>query len=480
RRYSIPEAPKLETAKVERGRIAARVTATGTLSALVTVQVGSQVSGRIQSLEVDFNSPVKKGQRIARIDPQLFEAALEQSRANHLAAQANVARAKAQAWNADRQRNRARALAEQALIPPAEGDAAEAEAQASAAQVQAAESALAQARAALNQARINLEFTSIYSPIDGVVISRNVDVGQTVASALQAPTLFTIAEDLRKMQVHTNVAEADVGKLAPGQEATLRVDAYPNEPFAGTINQIRNAPQTLQNVVTYDAVIDVNNAELKLKPGMTANVTVIYAERDNVLKIPNAALRFRPPPGLFAREGQGGERRGGGDRAGGGGEQRAGGRGGPGGSGGGALAANAAPGGAPAGGPAGGPPGAPPGGGRAQAGGAVIPAGGAGTPPAGGAQPGAGAQAGGRRDRPQDDRKTLWVLREGKPTPVRVKVGLSDGSFTELMEGELREGDEVITDATGSEQPRPSAPGGMGGPGGGNRGPGGGGMRRVL
>jgi HlyD family secretion protein len=474
RRFSRREAPTLETAKVERGRIAARVTATGTLSALVTVQVGSQISGRIQSLDADFNSEVKKGQRIARIDPQLFEAALEQARANHLAAQANVARAKAQAADAERQRNRAQALADKQLIALAERDTAIASAAAALAQVQAAEGALAQARASLQQAQINLGFTTIVSPINGVVISRNVDVGQTVAASLQAPTLFTIAEDLRKMQVHTSVAEADVGKLAPGQEATLRVDAYPNQPFTGSINQIRNAPQTVQNVVTYDAVIDVDNGELKLKPGMTANVTVVFADREDVLKIPNAALRFRPPPGLFAREGSGRDGAGGtggqapdrrANRGGGGAEgggERRGGRGGPGGA---AWAAG--------GNPAEGPPGnVAPAGGTAPAG--ASPTGG--TAPEGAAAPSGGGRRG-ERDR-SEDRKTLWVLRDGKPMPVRVKVGLSDGSFTELVEGDLREGDDVITDAGGAENR--AAPAG-GGPGGGNRGgPGGGGLRRVL
>jgi HlyD family secretion protein len=285
---------QFRTQTVDRGRVTAKVTATGTLSALITVQVGSQVSGRIDKLYVDFNSPVKKGQVIAKIDPELFKAAVEQARANDLAAQGNLAKAQAQAVDARRQATRSDELAARKLVAPADRDTADANAQAADAAVQAARGALAQAKAALNQAKINLAYTNIVSPCDGVVISRNVDVGQTVAAALQAPTLFTIAEDLKKMQVDTSVAEADVGKLRAGMEATFTVDAYPGEVFKGVVRQIRNAPQTVQNVVTYDAVIDVANPDLKLKPGMTANASFVWADRKDVLRVPNAALRFRP------------------------------------------------------------------------------------------------------------------------------------------------------------------------------------------
>ncbi|HEY6004768.1 MAG TPA: efflux RND transporter periplasmic adaptor subunit, partial [Anaeromyxobacter sp.] len=295
----------IETARVDRGRIVAKVTATGTLSALVTVQVGSQVSGRIASLEADFNSPVKKGQVIARIDPQLFDAAVEQARANAVAAQGNLAKAKAQALDAQRQLERTRALAERKLVAQADLDTAEAGADAAKASVEAAQGSLEQTRAALHQAQVNLAYTRIVSPTNGVVISRNVDVGQTVAASLQAPTLFVIAEDLSKMQVDTSVAEADVGRLRAGMPATFTVDAFPGEVFRGNVRQVRNAPQTVQNVVTYDAVVDVSNPEQKLKPGMTATATFVYAEKDDVLRVPNAALRFRPPPGF------GGDRKGG-------------------------------------------------------------------------------------------------------------------------------------------------------------------------
>lgn len=295
--------PKYETAKIDRGAIRARVTATGTVSALVTVQVGSQVSGRILELNADFNTQVKKGQVIARIDPQLFNAAREQARANNTAAKGNLARAKAQAEDAARQAERAKQLSERDLIATADRDTAVSNAAALAAQVEATAGTVQQTQAALHQAEVNLAYTTIISPIDGVVISRNVDVGQTVAASLQAPTLFTIAEDLKKMQVDTNVAEADVGKLQAGMNATFTVDAYPSQRFRGKVRQIRNAPQTIQNVVTYDAVLDVDNVELKLKPGMTANVTFTYADKSDVIRVPNTALRFRPPTEMLSKPG---------------------------------------------------------------------------------------------------------------------------------------------------------------------------------
>ncbi|HEY3358576.1 MAG TPA: efflux RND transporter periplasmic adaptor subunit, partial [Polyangia bacterium] len=293
---------RYQTTTVERGRVVAKVTATGTLSAIVTVQVGAQVSGRIDKLLVDFNSPVKKGQVIAKIDPKLFQAAVAQARANLVAADGNLAKAVAQAQDAKRQFERTRELFARKLIAQADLDTAQANAEATAAGVAAARGAVEQSRASLNQAQINLAYTTIYSPTDGTVISRSVDVGQTVAAALQAPTLFTIAEDLKKMQVDTSVAEADVGKLKAGMAATFTVDAYPGDPFHGRVRQIRNAPQTVQNVVTYDAVIDVANTELKLKPGMTANVSFVHADREDVIRVPNAALRFRPPPGVADAE----------------------------------------------------------------------------------------------------------------------------------------------------------------------------------
>lgn len=288
-----PEAPQFVTVNVARGDVVARVTATGTLSATVTVQVGTQVSGRIQTLSADFNSEVKKGQVLATIDPQLFNAALAQATANEKAALANVAKARAQAADSERKLRRASELAAQKLIAPADLDAAQADFEVAKATIDAAEASVAQSRAQRQQAQVNLGYTTITSPIDGTIISRAVDVGQTVAASLASPTIFTIAEKLTVMQVHTNVAEADVGKLKQDLPATFSVDAFANRRFAGHIRQIRYAAQVVSNVVTYDAVIDVENPELLLRPGMTANVTFITQEAKDVLKVPNAALRFK-------------------------------------------------------------------------------------------------------------------------------------------------------------------------------------------
>src|SRR6476646_3439942 len=316
-------APRYETVAVDRGPIVAKVTATGTLSALVTVQVGTQVSGRIKQLMVDFNSPVKKGQVIAKSEPALFQAALESARANYLAAQGTVTKLEAQAENAKVQYDRAVALFERKAIAQADLDTAKATMRAADGDVTASRGNMEQAKASLHQAQVNLDYTTIVSPTTGVVISRSVDVGQTVAASLSAPTLFLIAEDLTKMQVDTSVAEADIGKLKADMDAAFTVDAYPSRTFKGKIRQIRNAPQTQQNVVTYDAVIDVANPGLELRPGMTANVTFIYAEADDALLVPNAALRYRPPPELARAAwggggAAGGPRGGGGPRAGGG------------------------------------------------------------------------------------------------------------------------------------------------------------------
>jgi HlyD family secretion protein len=349
---------RYETALVTRGALQARVTASGNVSALVTVQVGSQVSGRIKKLFVDFNSPVRKGQLVALVDPMLFEAALEQADANHAAAVSNLDKARVQLEDAERQAGRYRALWDQRVAARADVDTAETNLGVAKAQLAAAGGAVQLSRAARHQAAINLAYTRIVSPIDGVVISRNVDVGQTVAASFQSPTLFVVAEDLRKMQVDTSVAEADVGKLAAGMTAQFTVDAYPSEMFKGTIREVRNAPQTIQNVVTYDAVIDVDNSRLELKPGMTANVTVVHAERRDVLKVPNAALRFRPPG-----------------------------------------AAAAAP---------------------KSAAVAATP-----------------------------DARSVWILREGRPERIGIRVGLTDGVSTELVSGALRAGDALVTETIG-------------------------------
>ena len=292
-----------DTVNVDRGTIAAKVTATGNLSALLTVQVGSQVSGRVQQLFVDYNSPVKKGQPIAKLDPLLFEAAVEQGRANYLSLQGGLNKDQAQENNTKLIFERTKSLVDQKVMAQSDLDTASANYEAAKAQVEADKSNLESAQAMLHQAEVNLGYTTIISPIDGIVISRNVDVGQTVAASFQAPTLFVIAQDLRKMQVDTNVGEADIGRLNPGMTATFTVDAYPNHPFTGRLRQIRNAAQTIQNVVTYDAVIDVDNPDLSLKPGMTANVVFVAAQKDNVVRLRNAALRFQPDSSLLARIG---------------------------------------------------------------------------------------------------------------------------------------------------------------------------------
>jgi HlyD family secretion protein len=260
------------------------------------VQIGAQVSGRIQKLNADYNTTVKKGQLLAKLDPQLFQAAVEQASANFMSAKAGVAKAEAQQKDAELVLVRTQALSDQSLASAADLQTATTNVSVAKAATDVAKAALAQTTASLHQAQVNLSYTEIFSPIDGTVISRAVDVGQTVAASLQAPILFTIAEDLRKMQVHTSVAEGDVGRLQAAMDATFTVDAFPGQTFKGKVGQIRNAPQTVQNVVTYDAVIDVDNADLKLRPGMTATVTIAYAEREDAVAVANAALRFRPPP----------------------------------------------------------------------------------------------------------------------------------------------------------------------------------------
>jgi HlyD family secretion protein len=286
--------PQFRTDKVVRGDIEMAVTATGTVNPVTTVLVGTQVSGTIKNIYVDFNSPVKKGQLIAQIDPALFEAQVNQAKANLLLAKANVEKAEATSVDAKRTMERNKELLAKNLIAQSDFDTAETNYETAKASVSAAKSQVAQSEAALSSAETNLFYTKIVSPVDGIVVSRNVDVGQTVAASFQTPTLFSIAQDLTKMQIDTNVAEADIGNVKVGQDVEFTVDAYPDITFKGKVWQVRNAPITVQNVVTYDVVIQVDNPELKLKPGMTANVSIIISLRKDVLKIPNAALRFLP------------------------------------------------------------------------------------------------------------------------------------------------------------------------------------------
>lgn len=413
--------PAFRTAAVTRGPLTAAVSATGTLNAVITVLVGSQISGQVKELHADFNSLVKKGQVIARIDPEIFEAKvhqvnaqveaarasvlnqqaavektradLENTRAALAAARAQTAKSQVTVVDSKRTLGRNRDLRERGLIAQVDEDTAQAaydsamaqieaskaQEQAQVSAVRAAEAQLrvseamlknvmaqvTQNEAALRQAQVDLDRTFIRAPVDGVVVGRSVDVGQTVAASLSAPTLFTIAQDLRNMQVDTNVDEADVGRVKLGQAATFTVDSFPGRTFRGEVVQIRKAPLVVQNVVTYDVVVTARNPELRLLPGMTANVRIVIEQKESVLQVPNAALRFRPP-GLETTERERPARPGGGS------------------------------------GPAGGR--------------------------------GGGAPAG-----------RVWIVGpDGKPAAVPVQLGIGDGTFTEVAGGELKEGQQVI------------------------------------
>jgi HlyD family secretion protein len=375
---------KYKTAKIERGTVTQVVTATGTINPVITVQVGSQVSGIIQALFADFNSVVKAGQVVAQIDPVPFRTKVTEMEASLQNAQGNLARARADLALQKLNFDRAKALFEQQLNAQQDVDNARTAYETSQATTQVAEAQVKQAWAQLDTAKVNLEYTTIHSPVHGIVISRNVDVGQTVAASFQTPVLFTVAKDLTKMQVDTNVSESDIGGITDGRPATFVVDAYPNQVFKGVILQVRNAPITVQSVVTYNVVIGVDNTDLRLRPGMTANASIIIARRDDVLKIPNQALRFKP---ATAR---------GGDKSGGPHGESAGKRN------------DAGQGGAP---------------------------------------------DGSRRVGGEGRSKSKVWLRDpqGEPTPVEVKIGITDGAFSELVEGELKEGDDVIV---GVEMPK--------------------------
>lgn len=351
---------RYKTAPVERGSIVSVVNATGTINPVTLVQVGSQVTGMVQSLHADFNSVVKKNQVVARIDPFPYQARRDQAAANLANAKAAVLKARADLSQRKRELDRVQALIKQNFVSQNEVDVALTAHEGAVAQLAVAEAAVKQAEAALDAAELDLTYTVIKSPIDGIVISRLVEVGQRINASMSIPVIFTIAEDLTKMQVNANVSEADIAGLTKGKDATFTVDAYPGERFQGRIQQVRNAPISVQNVVTYDVVVGVENQDLRLKPGMTANVSIIVARRDNVLKVPNSALRFHPPRTT------GGE----------------------------AVPATSRPGSVPAD--------------RAAA-------------------------------------KTLWTLGPTEdPEELTVESGISDGLFTELIGGELKEGDPVI------------------------------------
>jgi HlyD family secretion protein len=401
---SSPKESPYVTMPVQRGNVTQVVSSTGTLQAVVTVLVGSQISGTIDKLFADFNTKVKAGEVVAQLNQDKFKAAVDQARANLLAAESSLAKAKVSVVDAQRTLERNRELRKRDLMPQSELDTAQTAYDAALAQVEVNKAQSAQAQAALNQAMVDLNNTVIRSPVDGIVISRNVDVGQTVAASLQAPTLFTIANDLAKMEVHTNVDEADVGNVTEGQEVTFTVDAFPARRFKGHVHQVRNAPTVVQNVVTYDAVVRIDNKELLLKPGMTANVQFLVNRREDVLTIPNMALRFKPPDQkseaqeLLRQE-----------------QSRA----------------------------------APTVGARKTS-----------------RSPGGAGGGGGRSGR----RISLYLLRNGKAEPVEVQLGITDGSKTEIREGEIKENDPVIIGVSSGAQSQtgvvnpfqPSQPRGIG------------------
>ena len=295
---------QLVTATVSRGSVVQGIDATGRLQAVTTVQVGSQVSGTIKSLYADFNSNVKKGQVVAELEPSLFQTQVEQAAATVVRSQADVERSKVQLDDAKLKLERAKDLATRKLIPQADYETAEATNRQAEAALKSAQAALVQGQAALNQNKVNLSHTIITAPIDGVVINRNVDVGQTVAASMQAPTIFEIANDLSQMQVNANISESDIGQITIGQPVRFQVDAYPQQTFTGTVSQVRLNPVIEQNVVSYVTVISVPNPDLRLRPGMTANVTVEVARADDTLRVPMSAIRFTPTPELFASLGQ--------------------------------------------------------------------------------------------------------------------------------------------------------------------------------
>ena len=397
------------TEKIDRGDIVMTVTATGTLSAVITVAVGSQVSGVISRLYVDFNSPVKKNQLLAEIDPTPFQAAVEQQRAN-------VTKAKVDAANYKISLARQERLLKTGLAAQADYDAAKA-------QYDGAVAVVAQDTASLAQAETNLKYTKIISPIDGVVVDREYDVGQTVAASFQAPLIFSIAQDLTKMQVQADVDQSDIGSVQVGQTARFTVDAYPDQEFRGTISQIRLNATVSQNVVTYPVIIAVPNPDEKLRPKMTANVTIDVSQVHNVLRVPNAALRFKPETGAAPQAGP----------------QRTTSAGGPGGAQGGG------------GGPS-------PERSIAQLGQRRPGIGGAGAPF--GQRP--------QRPRPQ----TVWILgANNQLTPVNIRIGITDGHFTAVFGDKLQVGQNVVIGLATSKVEGPPPPGSQRSPmGGGGRG----------
>ncbi len=389
-----PATPEFKLAPVERGPLTATIAATGTLNPVTAVQVSSQISGQIQKIYVDFNSIVKAGELIAQISPETYqhrvrqaEADLEAARATVAVQQAEIYRAKVNLADAERDYARKQSLVAKNFISPAELDkvlttleAARAQMRVVAAQAANSAALVKQREAQLGQARVDIGRTEIRAPVDGIVIKRSVEPGQTVAASLQAPEMFVIAKSLADMQVETSVDEADVGRLQPGQEANFTVDAFPGKRFKGAVTQVRKAAQVVSNVVTYTAVVSAANPDQLLLPGMTANVRVITAQKDSVLKVPNAALRFRPPAI--------------------GGDEKS------------ALA---------------------------------------------GRQPGMGQ--GNKGSKSGAGSGKVWTLgADGTPGAVDLKTGINDGNQTEVLEGALQEGQQVIVGIVAATDKKPTPP----------------------
>lgn len=380
-------------ATVERGSVVAMVGATGTINPVTSVQVGAQVTGKIISLHADYNSVVKAGEIIARIDPSLFQTKRDQAAASLVNAKAMWSKARADLAQRKRELDRTRRLFARELVSQNELDVATTAEEGATAQLEVSAAQIKQAQAFLDNADLDLKYTVIRSPVNGIVIARNVEVGQTVTSGFTTPNIFLIALDLTKMQADANVSEADIGGIREGQVAAFTVDAYPNVEFNGIVRQIRNAPIIVQNVVTYDVVVEVDNQDLRLKPGMTANVSITLTKKDNVLTVPNAAFRFSPPKpdkDKSKKEGSDGQH----GQSGNTGKE-------------------------------------------------------------------SGFPEGGRHG----NGKTVWKVSEtGGPIPVRIVPGVSDGSVTEMLEGDLHEKDSVIIGIEGpkGERKRDALPPGFG------------------
>jgi HlyD family secretion protein len=454
--------------KIDKGSIRQVVEATGTINAVTTVQVGSQVSGTIAKLFADFNSRVKKGQVVAQIDPSLFQGALLQSKAdlanaqaNLVASKANLEKAQAAEVQAKADYQRTEGIAKAGVMSPQQLDLARANADSSQAAVSAAQAQITQAAAQVKQkeaavevAQTNLNYTTIHAPIDGTVIARNVDVGQTVAASLQAPTLFTIAQDLTKMQVYANTDESDVGMIRREQPVSFKVDAFPKDTFSGRVSQVRMNATVVQNVVTYNTVIDFANPELKLFPGMTAYITIPVAMASDVLRVPNGALRFKPDlkaeeiRALYQKYGLGS----------GGGQQKGSGSSDSGTAGAGAMARQRRAQGE----------GATGGGDQGQTRTARVDAGGGDQGQTRTAKVDAGGGDQGQPRTPRLDVAVVWKLRADKTLePVRIRTGITDHTVTEVLQvlsGTLQDGDEVVTG--GMAASTAARPPGMGGPAG--------------